>query len=157
MMTKVKVNELQLAYTEDFHEMSESEKAGLHFYKDEAGVCLSAPEKHIIISVGWKKSAVASLMINAREAAEKTEESISGPMKAYGYELEGFTDHVLDGEKACGFRYHYTSQDIGMTGETVVVKYKKVFYYLNLYARTELLEESLKIWQAMLDSAEWLA
>ena len=156
MMTKVKINELQLTYTEDFHEMDENERAGLNFYKDEAGVCLSAPEKHIIISVGWKKSAVASMMMNAKEAAENAEKNISRPMRAYGYELDGFTDYELDGEKACGFRYHYTSQGIGMTGETVAVKYRKVFYYLNFYVRTELLDESLKLWQDMLDSAEWL-
>ena len=33
-----------------------------------------------------------------------------------------------------------------------LVKYKKVFYYLNFYARTGLLEESLKIWQSILDT-----
>ena len=33
-----------------------------------------------------------------------------------------------------------------------LVKYKKVFYYLNFYARTGLLEESFKIWQLILDT-----
>ena len=33
-----------------------------------------------------------------------------------------------------------------------LVKYKKVFYYLNFYARTGLLEESFKIWQSILDT-----
>ena len=154
-MANIKINELQLTYTEDFHEMNESEKAGLNFYKEGPGVCLSNPEKHIIITIGYKKSAFASVMINVKEAAEKAEEKISVPMKAYGYELEGFTDYELAGEKACGYRYNYTSQDIGMTGETVVVKHRKAFYYLNFYARTELLDESLKIWQDILSSIGW--
>ena len=55
-------------------------------------------------------------------------------------------------EKASGYRYHYCIQDTEMTGETLVVKYKKVFYYLNFYARTGLLEESFKIWQSILDT-----
>ena len=33
-----------------------------------------------------------------------------------------------------------------------LVKYKKVFYYLNFYARTGLLEESFKIWHLILDT-----
>ena len=152
---QVKINELQLSYTEGFHEMDENEKAGLNFYKEGPGVCLSDPEKHIIVSIGWVKSGLASVMISEKEAAKKAEEKISSPMKAYGYVLEGFSDYIVDGEKACGYRYHYTAQDIGMTGETIVVKYRKVFYYLNFYARTELLDESLKIWQEMLDSAKW--
>ena len=154
-MTNIKINELQLSYAEDFHEMDEKERSGLNFYKDGPGICLSNPEKHIIITVGWKKSSLASLMISEKEAAEKAEENISVAMRNYGYTFEEFTDHILDGEKACGYRYHYTAQNISMTGETVVVKFKKVFYYLNFYARTELLDESLKIWQEMLDSAKW--
>ena len=42
-----------------------------------------------------------------------------------------------------------------MTGETAVVKHKKVFYYLNFYVRTEWRDESLVIWQGILDSVCW--
>ena len=41
------------------------------------------------------------------------------------------------------------------TGETIVVKHNKVFYYLNFYARTELLEDSLEIWANMLAAVRW--
>ena len=73
-------------------------------------------------------------------------------MAAHGYHLEEFSDTVIGGVKASGYRYHYHIQDTDMTGETLVVKYKKVFYYLNFYARTGLLEESFKIWQSILDT-----
>lgn len=152
----ITINDLQILCPDGFHEMSEGERSKLNFYKDGPGVCLSNPDMHIIVSIGWTKSGFASLMMNEKEAARNAEEKISKPMKAYGYQLEGFSDYSLGGEKACGYRYHYTAQGIAMTGETIVVKYRKVFYYLNFYARTELLEESLQVWQKMLDSIEFV-
>ena len=152
IMAHIRINELGMTYPDSFHEMSEEEKAGLNFYKDSPGVCLADPEHHIIVTVGWMKSGITAMMINEKEAARTAEKKVSKPMAAHGYHLEGFSDAVIGEVKASGYRYHYCIQDTEMTGETLVVKYKKVFYYLNFYARTGLLEESIKIWQTMLDT-----
>lgn len=154
-MTQIKINELNITYPESFHEMDETEKAGLNFFKEGPGVCLSAPELHILVSIGWKKSGLASLMVSEKEAAENGEKQISKAMSANGYQLEKFTEYTPGGKTAYGYRYTYKAQDIGMTGETAVMKYNKVFYYLNFYARTEFLPESLKIWKEMLDSVHF--
>ncbi|MCR4962812.1 MAG: hypothetical protein K6B40_02890 [Firmicutes bacterium] len=151
-MKQMQIQDLILSYPEGFHEMSREEKAGLAFYNGESGVCLSDPEAHILVTIGCKESRLAFLL-QARDAAKKAEEHIRKPMQAYQYRLEEFSDHRVGGEKACGYRYRYTVQDIPMTGETVVVKHKKAFYYLNFYARTESLTDSIKKWQAMLDAA----
>ena len=61
--------------------------------------------------------------------------------------------HEMSEEKKAGLVFYKDSiQDTDMTGETIVVRHKKAFYYLNFYARTGLLEESLKIWQSILDT-----
>ena len=153
-MTRITINALTITYPEGFHEMTDAEKAGLNFYKDGPGACLSDPDRHMIVTIGWMKSGIASLMFSEKEAARSAEGKISKPMAAYGYCLEGFSDMKLGGENASGFRYHYRSGETDMSAEMLVMKYKKVFYYLNFYARTGLLEESRKIWQEMLDSVE---
>ncbi len=154
-MLQVMVNALRVSCPEGFREMNESEKAGLHFAMEAPGICLTNPEKHMVVSIGWVKSGMASLLLSEKDAARKGEEKVSRLMKDLGYQLEEYPNRTLDEEKASGYRYHYTAQDIGMTGETLVAKHRKVFYYLNLYCRTELREESLKIWEEMLDAMRW--
>ncbi len=151
-MTQIKINELMITYPESFHEMDETEKAGLNFFKEGPGVCLSAPELHILVSIGWKKSGFASLLVSEKEAAENGEKQIRKAMSVNVYQLDKYTEYTLDGKAAYGYRYTYQVQDVGMTGENVVLKHNKVFYYLNFYARTELMADSLPVWQEMLDS-----
>ena len=151
-MAQTRINDLLIAYPDSFREMSEEKKERLAFYKDGPGVCLEDPEHHIIVTIGRMKSGIASIMFSEKDTARTAEKKISRHMTAYGYHLEGFSDTVIGGVKASGYRYHYHIQDTDMTGETLVVKYKKVFYYLNVYARTGLLEESFKIWQSILDT-----
>ena len=99
-MVQITINQLQISCPEGFRELSSEEKAGLKFYMDRPGTCLANPEKHIIVTVGWVKSGLASMMISEKEAARKAEEKISKAMKANEYQPEGFQDYVLDGEKA---------------------------------------------------------
>ena len=154
-MTETAIHELRISYPDSFHEMSADEMSGMRFYKDRPGAAITDPEKHIIVTAGWKKSGFAALLLSEKDAAKKAEQSISAPMKAYGYQLEGFSGRALGGEKACGYRYHYKAKDTEMTGETFAVKHNKAFYYLNFYTRTALLEENLAVWSEMLDSIRW--
>ena len=77
-------------------------------------------------------------------------------MQAYGYHLEGFLTEDAGGVKADGFRYTYTAQDIGMTGESFSIKKGKMFYYLHAYYRTELADESASVIRELFDSSEWV-
>ncbi|MCR5322430.1 MAG: hypothetical protein K6E85_04045 [Lachnospiraceae bacterium] len=116
-MNTIQINDISLSYPEGFHEMSDREKAGLQFFKGQQGTCLSDPEKHILVSIGFRKSAIASLMIDGEKAAREAEKNIREPMKNFGYRMENFSECEIAGQKAYGFRYHYTARDIGMTGE----------------------------------------
>ena len=48
--------ELNLNVPEGFHVLSEAERMRLNFIADGEGCCLQDAERHIMISVGWKKS-----------------------------------------------------------------------------------------------------
>ena len=154
-MTEITANELNLSFPEGFREMNDAELTDFKAHKTSRAFYLADPGRHVVVSGGWTKSVFVALLADEEEAAKKAERNIRGPMRAYGYQLEGFSKSEIGGKSASGYRYHYTSRGIEMTGETFVVKNNKVLYYLNLYARTEFLEESLKVWQDILDSAKW--
>ena len=61
----------------------------------------------------------------------------------------------IGGEQAEGFSYAYEAQGVDMYGESYVIKYDRKLYYLNFYARGELLNESLEVWNRILSSAMW--
>ena len=77
-------------------------------------------------------------------------------MQAYGYECKGFSKRTIAGEKAVGFGYEYTAKDVAMYAESYVVKRGKIFFYLHFYGRQSAKDESLEIWDKILDSAEWI-
>lgn len=156
MITAKMAEGLTLAYPEGFHVMTESEKSGMQFFGGLPGECLSDPERHILISVGLKTvGGVSAFLIGEKDAVKKAEASIRKLMQKYGYRLLGFAEKSVGSEKAEGFSYEYESQCIGMYGESCVVKRGKVLYYLNFYARRELLGESLDVWNMILSSAKW--
>ena len=156
MKTIVLGEKLTLFYPDGFHVMDSAEKIGMQFYGGSSGECLSDPERHILISVGWKCiGAISAFLVNAEDAAKKMEKSIRKPMQDYGYRLDEFTAKSVGGEQAGGFRYKYESRGVAMYGESYVIKYDRKLYYLNFYARRELLEESLDVWDMIVSSAKW--
>ena len=56
METVVLNNEMQLSYPDGFHVMSEEELSKMTFYGEAPGWCISDPERHIDLSVSWKKT-----------------------------------------------------------------------------------------------------
>ena len=77
-------------------------------------------------------------------------------MEPYDFHEGPSCRKALGSEKAEGFSYSYVAQDIGMYSEAYVAKHNKVFYYLYVYARAELKEESLRVWDEILASAGWV-
>ena len=146
-------NRLSMTFPEGFSEMDAETLAAKRFSMDGAGTGLSDPERHMIVSIGWEKSAFAAFVLNEKDLAKKSEENIRVPMKQYGYVLKGFSSGTIAGRKARGFRYEYSVQETDMTAECWVFKYDKTFYYLNYYTRSALIAENEKVWQDVLASA----
>ena len=148
--------ELNLACPEGFREMDQAERAKLNMLKDGEGVCLTDPARHTVLSVGWKRTGrLLSFLASAEDSAKSMEHRIAKAMAVYGYRSEGFLSGQIDGAPAKGFRYVYTAQGVEMCGESWAVKHGKTFYYLHVYLRAALREESLACWDAILEGLRW--
>lgn len=156
-MAKLFVNkELELAYPDSFHVMSEEERSKLTFIAEGTGECLSDPENHAVITIGWKTvNGLASFILSQKDMAKNMEAQIRKPMQSFGIRTESAGSKNIGWKKGNGFRYHYEAQGIGMYGESYVVKSGKTFYYLHFYTREETKEQSLPGWEALLASALW--
>ena len=147
---------LNLNVPEGFHVLSEAERSRLNFIADGEGCCLQDAERHIMVSVGWKKTgAFAGLILNTGDVAKRLESSIRNAMKPFHYRAEEKVELCPGGKKAEGIRYVYDAQGVEMTGESCVLKVNKTLYYFNFYTRKALQEENRKVWEDLLQSMHW--
>ena len=156
-MEKLFLNEeLELKCPDGLRIMTEEERSKLTFLEEGPGECLSDPEKHMVVTIGWKTAGgLTAALLGQKDVAKSMEAKIRKPMKAYGYKPEGFGDRNIGWKKGSGYRYTYEAQGTGMYGEAYVVKSGKTFYYFNLYTRTETKDRSLSAWEEFLGSALW--
>ena len=155
-MESVQIQGLTLQYSEDFHIMDASERTKLRFAEEGEGVSLSAPEKHILMSVACQPGEpLLPRLLGSRELAEWRSKKFRRPMVLQDYKLGGVLRRSVGGKSSEGFAYTYTASDIPMYGETLVVKVGRAQYFLHFYARQALKEESLPVWENFLSSARW--
>ena len=148
---------LKLTFPEGFREMSQAERGNLTMIAEGPGSCLTDPERHIIVSVGWRPlGRWTSLILSAKDAAKNMAGSIRNAMAPYGCRVTRASGKRIDGEGAEGVCFDYTVQEIGMYGESYVVKRDRVFYYLHVYVREEAKGESLNLWEEILSTAKWI-
>ncbi len=157
IMKQIVMNEkLELSYPENVHVMSDAEKAELQFIRNGEGYCLSDPETHILISLGWEKlKGFQNLMLSAKDLASYGEKAVAEAMKQYGYVSCANEQTEIAGVKAGMYSYRYVVKDVPMYGESCVLKKDGTAYYLHLYTRTEYREENVKVWKDILRSANW--
>ena len=155
-MEAVLNSEWKVTVPEGFRVMDDAERGALNTIGAAPQWGARDPDRHMVISAAWKKSGFASLLLSSQEVAKKMEAAVRGPMQAYGYRLEGFLSEDAGGVKADGYRYTYTADDIGMTGESYSIKKGKNFYYLHTYYRTELAAESAAAVKELIGSSEWV-
>ena len=145
---------LTLPIPEGFHVMDEEEWSRMKLLADGEGAGLSDPERHIVVTLGWKQTGgFSAALLSAKDLAKNMEKQICKAMAALGCKSEGVKQRAIGGREAHGLRYGYTAQGTAMTGESWVIKEKKEILYLHGYMRTELLEASLPVWEEMLDGA----
>lgn len=156
-MQEILLNEeLRLTYPEQFHVMDEEERRQLNFYADGPGACLSDPERHLMVSIGWKKiNGLAAMLISEKDIARNMEMQVRTPMQQREYKMQGFVSTEAGGKKAEGFNYAYSVDGKGMAAQSLVAKNKKTIYYLHFYARTETFEEGRPVWEEILRTARW--
>ena len=147
---------LKVFYPEGFHVMDESERSRLTAIAEGPMECLSDPERHSMITIGYKQiGALTGMLLSAKDAAKSAESYVRKALKANNYRTIGFLTKKAGGETAEGYSFEYEAEGIPMCGETYVVKRGKAFYYLHFYTRTAYKDENLEIWNGMLASMVW--
>ena len=83
-------DKLFLEYPEGFHELDKDERKGLVLLEDGPCLCLFDQEKHILISIGWKKlSGFSSMMLRTADIAANMAKQIKAGMQAFAYRQLG--------------------------------------------------------------------
>ena len=154
-MQEITVNEqVIMTFPDGFHVMTEEERSKMNVAGEGSWIGVADPDRHMIVSAGWRQAGgLAGILLNGHDIAKEAEKRIRKPMQPFGYRLEGFAERTIAGMNAYGFRYAYTAQDIGMNSETYAVKNGKAVMYFHVYFREELREESLSVWNDILNSA----
>ena len=148
--------ELEILIPEGFRVLSDEERAQMNFLVDGEGVCLKDEEKHMLISIGWKKvNGFSALLLSAKDIAGDMEKRFRKALETYDYDLEGFLERNVGDRKAEGLRYTYQSQQKDMASESFALKRGETFYYFHVYLRQEEREERLPLWEEFLASAVW--
>jgi len=156
MDNKVVINELKIFYPEGFHVMDALERSELNMLGNDSAEMIFDPDRHMSISIGWRRIGLGARMNSVSDILKKTEAGISSAMQPYGYKFGSTAPLEIDGEPADSFCYEYTAKEIDMYGETVVVKHGKVLYNIHLYARKELIDSNMGAWKEILKNAVWL-
>ncbi|MCR4951524.1 MAG: hypothetical protein K6A40_09410 [Solobacterium sp.] len=154
-MSEIRWNETFLAdVPEGFIEADEAMKQQMNTPWGAPQYLLQDPDRHMIISLASRQTGglTALLAGNVEEVVRNMEPKVAKAMQSFGYRQGSFLERTVADTKAYGFSYEYTAQNTGMSSETYMMKNEKTYYYFHVYYRTELKDESLPVWNAVLDS-----
>lgn len=145
-------NRLYMDCPEGFRRLTEEELAKMNLIAGGKGLCISDSERHIVVSVAWTQvNALSAMLLGTRETAASMQRQISKRMKQFSYEWLDNVSRKVDGQVARGFIYEYLVQGIHMFGESLVIKVEENLFYFHLYGRKVFKEETLKVFNEILD------
>ena len=149
--------ELTIKIPDGFRTLDPAERASMHVIEEGEGVVFSNPDRHILLSIGWKQMGkFTGFLLKEDDIAGKMKQTIQKAMKPYQYHSPEDRNTDLDGESAKGVAYQYTAQEVPMFGESLVVKRNRTLYYFNYYTRQAMVEENRETWEGMLQSVQWV-
>ena len=154
-MDPIVLNDITISYPAGFHVLDDAERGRLHFIEVGDGVCLSDPERHMLISIAYKKvGGLTSVLLKGRDLAKAMETAVRKSMQPFEYQSVGSIKRMVGSCESEGFCYTYTAQNIPMYGESLVLRSGKAAYYFHLYARDGLRAESIPVWEELLGSVD---
>ena len=146
-------DQFKLPFPEGFHVLSKEEQDKLELLEDGKSVFLSDESRHMLLSFGWKETGMLTAMLLSEYSLENNMESgIRQGMRPYGFQRESSLSRQVAGCSASGLRYLYNAKDTDMLGESYVLRSGRTVVYCHLYARAALRDESLSVWNELLDS-----
>ena len=155
MKTTVEVGQMILSCPEGFREMDEEEKDAVTMTGG-TGVCLTFPDRHIVMTAGYKEiNFFSAAILSLKDIMKGTENDIRRMMKPYEYRSEKNSLKDIGPVEAAEIPYTYTARDTKMYGCTYIFKMKRTLYYLHWYTREALREENSTVLKEVLDSIRW--
>ena len=160
-MTERINDSLTLTFPDGFARMSADEKRGMTTLGSGPWEGFRDPERHMIVTVGWKRiNLFSALLLSGKDLAKNAEKQVCRSMKPFGYRSAEFSEARIGGasgepERASGFRYAYDAQGVGMRGEACVVKRGRDVIFFHVYYRDALSAESVPVWEKILSSARF--
>ncbi len=155
-MEKITLNDtLELTFPDGFRKLTEAEMKQQAITQSGPGVCLKDEDRHIVVSLGWRRTGLLDALLNGKDLTKSAQGRIANVMRPYGYQLTGYLNRQAGGESISGFGYTYTAQNIAMEGECCAVKKDKTVYYLHFYARKAFRDEAFRLWEEILKNARW--
>ena len=154
MVFNILDKELEIDLPDGFYELNEEERQKMNFFTEGGEFsCFSDPERHILVSVGKKEiNAFAAMLLNSKDIAKNMEQMIEKALVPADYHFGSYRSQKNGSLGFEGFRYDYSAQGIGMTAESYAAKYKRTVYYVHIYMRSALKEESLPVTGRILES-----
>ena len=150
-------NTLQINVPEGFQTM-DPEAASAKLIEKGEGVCLSNPDRHILMTIGWKTlGRFTGFLLKEKDLEKNMESSILNAMKPFQCHNDGPCTQNIGGQEARGFCYHYIAQDTEMSAASILLRREKTVYYFHLYTRTALVQENTALWEELLTTARWIA
>ena len=135
-----------------FRRLSREELEKLSVMGEGNSECLQDESRHIMVSIGWKTvNAFSGFLLKFIRPVSSAEASISRAMAPYGYLRETDLAREIGGSRAEGFRFTYTAGDVPMIGESYVIRKGRDLVFFHGYMRAELREDSLPVWNSLLD------
>lgn len=152
MMKKIMINqELTGAYTEGFCEMTAQELR--KFYVSEKSRCgLYDKDRHIIISVCWKKPGVLGFLTDTKSVLKGAEMRLRRHLSRYRL-IERLNREIMScPAEGIRFEYQVTGTDIIQYSDLYVFRYGDLYYSAEVVARKEGFEESQREMESFLRS-----
>ncbi|MCR5067931.1 MAG: hypothetical protein K6A14_07715 [Erysipelotrichaceae bacterium] len=147
---------LELTSPDGFRRLNEEEIKKFNFANEMPGCVLQNEERHVIISLAWRKvNALLSKLFSVKELAGRMADYIADADKDYGHKRGDSFAGTVAGEKAAGFNYSYTVEEVGMDARVIITRHRGHFYYMYFYFRSANREESLKLIEQIVSSMQW--
>ncbi len=146
-------NVLYIDCPEGFHVLSEEELAGMNIAPGGKVLCMNDPVRQIYVNVEWKQiNWLSAMVFGKREVSWNMERQIGKRLRQFSFNKTDEVKREIDGKLARGMDYEYVAKGVHIASESLVVTSGEDFYYFHMYARKVRKEESLQIFNEILDS-----
>ena len=142
----------QMKLPQDFSQVSEEELRENRANMTDEGMVFRSEERHIFLQIFWKKVPMFGNMIALEKVVDLTVKQHQKVVPTYRSHKELSRD--IAGQKAAGFSYEYTVQDMDQVTMYYLIRYEKKYYAFSCIMRKENQDRDAAFFQDILGHVE---